>query len=184
MANYTPMQFETKGDTLIATGATDGTTMAQFQAAMQRNPNIHTLVLQNVSGSADDEANLQLGDAVRQAGLATVIPSDGLAASGGVDLFLAGVRRRLERGACVGVHGWSDSAGDVDAVQFPRDDPAHQAYLDYYARVGAQQAFYWFTLDAAPAAGMHWMTADEAQRYGIATQSAGLLSSESVCDQR
>lgn len=184
IANYTPMRFETKGDMLIATGATDGTTMALFQAAMARNPDIHTLVLQNVSGSADDEANLLLGDEVRQAGLATVIPADGLAASGGVDLFLAGVQRALEPGACVGVHGWSDNTGDVEAVQFPRSDPAHQAYLDYYARVGAQKAFYWFTLDAAPASEMHWMTAAEAQRFGIATLSGGELSDAAVCNQR
>jgi len=29
--------------------------------------------------------------------------------------------------------------------------------------------FYWFTLDAAPAADIHYMTDDELDRYGFAT---------------
>lgn len=184
LGGYTPMQFEPQGEALIATGATDAGTLALFQQAMERHPNTRVLVLQNVDGSTDDVVNLQLADAVRRAGLATLIPADGMAASGGVDLFLAGVQRILEPGACVGVHGWSDSTGTIEATQFPRDDPEHQMYLDYFDRVGAPHAFYWFTLDAAPAAEMHWMTAAEARRFGIATQQVASLSPPRICDER
>ena len=35
--------------------------------------------------------------------------------------------------------------------------------------MGIPEAFYWFTLEAAPPEGMHWMTEEEMKKYGIYT---------------
>lgn len=91
-----------------------------------------------------------------------------MVASGGVDFFLAGTQRRIAKGALVGVHAWSD--GFNSATDLADDDPAHQSYLDFYKTVGIDPQFYWYTLDAAPADDMHWMTDDELRRFSIATQ--------------
>lgn len=56
---------------------------------------------------------------------------------------------------------------------FPGDDPQHQLYLRYYSQMGIDAAFYWYTLDAADAQGMHYMTNDEIARYGVATVARG-----------
>ena len=45
---------------------------------------------------------------VRNRGIATHLPADGEIASGGVDFFLAGVKRTAEAGAKIGVHSWAD----------------------------------------------------------------------------
>jgi hypothetical protein len=53
----------------------------------------------------------------------------------------------------------------------PKDDPQHQLYLSYYDEIGIDPAFYWYTLDAADADNIHYMTLAEMQQYGIATSS-------------
>lgn len=66
----------------------------------------------------------------------------------------------------------------------PKTDPAHQDYLSYYADLGIPGAFYWFTLDAAGADEMHWMTASEVARFAMTTAPAQNLSSAAVCETR
>ncbi len=39
--------------------------------------------------------------------------------------------------------------------------------VDYYADMGIDEEFYWFTLDAASSDGIHWMTQDELSSYGL-----------------
>ena len=50
---------------------------------------VRVIVMPFVPGSADDVANLKAGRMLREAGLKTCVPSEGLVASGGVDLFLS-----------------------------------------------------------------------------------------------
>ena len=95
-------------------------------------------MLHSVPGSIDDAANFRLARMVRQAGLATRVPAGGLVASGGVDLFAAGVRRDAQPGACLGVHSWARGGfnGTQTANDLPRDHRLHQVYLRYYREMG------------------------------------------------
>lgn len=154
----------------VASGVIDGSTPRILRAAFAANPDIRELVLWSVPGSVDDTANLEAGRLVRARGLTTIVPQGGLVASGGTDLFLAGVRREIGPGACLGVHSWvSGLFGGKDGRDLPRDDPEHYDYLDYYAELGVDPAFYWFTLDAASSEEIHWMNNAELQRFGMST---------------
>lgn len=179
---YTPLRFTVSGDEIIATGVIDFNTLQLFEDTINDHPNAKVLVLQSIGGSVDDEANVKFARVVRDMGLATRVPSGGLVASGGTDLFLAGVDRVLEAGACIGVHAWA--AQDFSATDLPRSDPEHERYLDYYEDMDIDAAFYWFTLQAAPADGMHWMTSEEVARFELSTTAATTLGSQAVCDDR
>ena len=98
--------------------------------------------------------------------LATHLPKEGEIASGGTDFFLAGHERTLEAGSRIGVHSWSGLDGE-EGVDVPRDDPQHQLYLEYYRAMEIPEASYWFTLEAAPAAGVHWMSTSELEQFGF-----------------
>lgn len=179
---YTPLSFTVAGDTVIASGEIDANALDLFEEVMDAHPNVETLVLQYIGGSVDDEANVEFARVVRDMGLATRVPSDGLVASGGTDLFLAGQERALDAGACVGVHSWA--AEDFTATDLPRSDPEHDRYLDYYEDMEIDPEFYWFTIQAAPADGMHWMTAGEAARFGLSTDQPPSLGTQAICDDR
>ncbi len=180
--SYTPVSFVAQGDQIIATGTIDHTTLDAFEDAIEQNPQASTLVLQYIEGSVDDDANVVFSRVVHDEGFDTVVPSGGLVASGGTDLFLAGHKRTLHPGACVGVHSWSGSG--IVATELPEDDPEHDRYLDYFQDIGVDDEFYWFTLEAAPADQMHWMTAAETDRFDMTTRAAPRLGSASVCDER
>jgi hypothetical protein len=180
--DYEPVEFFAQGREIIAVGDIDGEALDIFLDVVEDNPQVDTLVLEWIGGSVDDAANLELSRAVRALGLATLVPADGLVASGGTDLFLAGRTRILEPGACVGVHSW---AGDgIEGRDLPRDAREHAPYLHYYAEMGVAKDFYWFTLDAASAEDMHWMTATEAANFGLATQLQGSLGRAASCNRR
>lgn len=180
--DHTPLRFSISGNELIASGEVDAEALEVFEDITSDNPEVTTLVLRYIGGSVDDEANVELARLVRDMGLTTLVPSDGLVASGGTDLFLAGVDRVLEPGACVGVHTWA--AEDFTATDLPRSDPEHDRYLSYYEDIGVNTDFYWFTLKAAPAEKMHWMTAAEAARFDLSTNRPTSLGTQSICDMR
>ena len=149
-------------------GVIDSDIKSQLLQLLDDHPQVTTIVMQLVDGSVDDKANLEAARIVRHQGLHTLIPSDGLIASGGTDFFLAGVTRRVERGAQIGVHSWA--ADDIgDARDLPKSHPDHQEYLSYYREMGIPTEFYWYTLQAAPSEEMHWMSPAEQKRYRIAT---------------
>ncbi len=179
---YTPVSFTAQGDRIVASGTIDHTTLSAFEEVIGEHPGIKTLVLQNIEGSVDDDANVVFSRVVRDEGFDTVVPSDGMVASGGTDLFLAGKRRVLEPGACVGVHSWG--GGGYVAAELPEDHPEHDRYLDYFRDIGVDPGFYWFTLDAASEDEIHWMSAAEADRFDLTTRKAPQLGSAAVCDAR
>lgn len=181
-SGHSTLEFSIRDNRIIASGEIDGNALTDFMDIIDTTPGIDALVLQNIGGSVDDDANLEFGRQVRDLGLATIVPSDGLVASGGTDLFLAGIRRTLEPGACVGVHAWA--AEEFTATDLPRSDPLHVPYLEYYAELGITPDFYWFTRDAAPAERIHWMNADEAARFAISTDWASTLGTPRVCEMR
>lgn len=164
-----PATFSVDGNRAIMAGYITSTTPAAVDALLADNPNLELIIMPFVPGSEDDDANLEAARAVHEAGVATCVPAEGLIASGGVDFFLAGSKRGAGQGARLGVHSWA--AGDgLEGGDLPKDHPDHVMFLEYYADIGIEEAFYWFTLEAAPAAGIHWMSPAEMETYGVLTQ--------------
>jgi hypothetical protein len=89
-------------------------------------------------------------------------------ASGGTDFFLAGRERTVVNGAMIGVHSWG--GGPKAATELPKKHRAHKKYLEYYRAIDIPEEFYWYTLDAAPASDIHFMTEEEIIKYKIRTK--------------
>ncbi len=145
------------------------TALQDFQLLLTDHPDVTEIVFVDVPGSGDDDINVQHGRALRAAGLDTRVAAQGLIASGGVDLFLAGASRAVGLDARVGVHSWSD--GITEGSSLPMDHPDHASFLDYYSEIGFDRGreFYFFTLAAAPSSSIHYLTQAEVARFGVAS---------------
>ena len=168
-ASFTFKNNDMSAATVYMNGVIGSDTLEVIQELLRDYPQVNTIVMQNVPGSMDDEINLLASMEIRKHGIATHIPADGMVASGGTDMFLAGINRTIETGARLGVHSWSDGSGKV-ALDYPRDHQEHVKYLDYYRVMGIPTDFYWYTLEAASAESIHWMTAQEIAQYAILTE--------------
>ncbi len=97
---------------------------------------------------------------------------NGTIASGGVDLFLAGVKRTKGKNCQIGVHSWGGS-GET-ATDFPVGHEYHLPYINYYVEIGFSQQeaedFYYFTIYSAPEKSIHWMTDEEIEKYNLITE--------------
>jgi len=167
-ASFTFKNDDDSSDTVYMNGVIGSDTLAVMQTLFSTYPQIKTLVMQNVPGSMDDEINLLASMEIRNRGINTHIPADGMVASGGSDMFLAGVKRTIADGAKIGVHSWDDGSGKA-ALDYPREHQAHVIYLDYYKAIGITTDFYWYTLEAASAENIHWMTTEEITLYRVLT---------------
>ena len=154
-------------DTIYMKGIIYSNTLDDIQQAFEANPKITTLVMEDVPGSIDDVVNLVASQEIRKHNINTYIPENGMVASGGTDMFLAGKKRAVHPTAKLGVHSWS--GGDQVALDFPRDHDEHKKYLAYYTEMNIPLDFYWYTLEAAPADDIHWMTIEEIEKYSIVT---------------
>ena len=163
----TPLTLKVDGTVVVMRGELNSDSPEQVGKLIEDNPDLETIIMEDVPGSLDDVATLEAARLVREAGLNTEVPADGEIASGGVDFFLAGVERTVAEGGKVGVHSWSDRL--TEGSELPQDDPEHRLYLDYYADMGIDEAFYWFTLSAAASRDIHWMTRDELEQHSIIT---------------
>lgn len=163
--------FAVRGDWAIMNGEITSKIVEQLNTLVKNNPQVKTIVMANVPGSSDDEMNLKAGLRLRELGLNTYLPPGGEIASGGVDLFLAGKERFAAQDVLVGVHSWAGD-GVSDASTLPRDHAYHKPYLDYYKALGINEDFYWYTIEAANADNIHWMTAAERVQYGVVTRAA------------
>lgn len=136
------------GDRVELNGSVTSRTPAQFGALLRTYPHIRQIDIIDCPGTDDDDANLTLARMIRKAGLATYVPSGGSVRSGGVELFLAGVRRRADAAAEFAVHSWLDEDG-LEPDDFSKDDPVNRAYIAYYREIGMTeekaQAFYALT---------------------------------------
>jgi len=159
--------FDVRGDTAVMSGVIGASTPGRVLELALEHPEVDVIVMREVPGSIDDESNLRAAALVRRLGLATHVPADGEVASGGTDFFLAGARRTAEPGALFGVHSWGGFG--EEGADVPRDDPEHDKYLEYYRAMGIDEEFYWYTLEAAGADDIHWMTPEELERYGFFT---------------
>lgn len=160
--------FVVRGEVAVVTGTLDSTTPPRVLRLLLEHPEVTTLELRWISGSIDDESNLWALRWIRRRGLSTHVPSGGMVASGGTDFLLAGRRRTVDPGARVGVHSWD--AGAIEGRALPRDHEDHVAYLDFCRELEIPEEYYWFTLEAAAAEEMHWVTRDELVRYGMVTE--------------
>jgi len=161
-------RMEVRGDQLVMSGTITTRTPANFARILAENPQITTLVETQVDGSIDGAATIAMGYRVRALGIGTHLRADSIVDSGGVDLFLAGRRRTMERGASIGVHSWRN--GYREGSSYPPQSPEHDMTRRYVADMLGSDAFYWFTLQAAPSDGLHEMTAAEIARFGMLTQ--------------
>lgn len=166
-----PMQFHVHNTFAVAIGYINSNTPNVVQNLISNHPNVTTIVLLNSGGSDDDQANLQASQMLRNAGYKMYLPSNGEIASGAVDMFFAGTTRVIDAGAMVGVHSWSD--GTNDATIYPIGHAYHLPYINYYVNMGLTQqeseAFYYFTINAAPAASIYWMQDAEIDQYKLRT---------------
>jgi hypothetical protein len=151
-------------------GATDEATPDQFRAMMRQYPGIKHISMIDCPGTENDDANLEVARMIRKAGINTHVPADGSVRSGGVELFLAGLKRTYDKGAQFGVHSWIDEDG-MQASDVAADDPINAAYISYYQEVGLPpqiaRAFYAFTNQTA-FNDIHYMSEQELARFQIA----------------
>lgn len=163
------VSFKVVEDKAIMTGVIDRSAIKAVEDLIANHPEVKTIVMKNVPGSMDDESNLIASRLVRKAGLNTFVPADGMIASGGTDFFCAGVKRTIEDGAEIGVHSWAGD-GVSNANKLPKDHPEHQKYIDYYNEMEIPEAFYWFTIKAAPAESIHNMSRTELVEYKLVAE--------------
>lgn len=159
-------------NTVQINGVINQSTPDDWNRYIKAYPNTQNAIMKDCPGSDDDNANLQTSRAIRQHGLNIHLPSDAVIASGATDMFLSGVKRTRDAGSKIGVHSWSD--GTQDATAFPVGHQEHLLYINYYVEMGFSQAdaevFYYFTINSAPAAEIHWMTDAEIVQYKLLTQ--------------
>ena len=128
-------------------------------------------------GIDDDTSNLQAAQLLKNRGYTTYLPvvnafnQDAFIASGATEMFLSGNTRIIDVGAEVGVHSWSH--GTNSATDYPVGHAFHQPYINYYVEMDFSQqdaeAFYYFTINAAPANSIHNMKDSEINQYKLRT---------------
>jgi hypothetical protein len=163
--------LKVNGTEAMLSGTLGTSTYLQLQN-MINTTNVNTLILSDVDGSVNDGINMHTGRLIRAAKLATLMPANGEAYSGGVDLFAAGSTRTFTDGGVLGVHSWCCEKGK-DASELDKNDPAHGAQITYFREMlGVEKGpeFYFFTINAAPADGIHKMTRAEMAEYNLITQ--------------
>lgn len=160
-------EVKVEGEQAFVTGTLGTEFYVQLSELIAQNPAVKTLVLQNIQGSLNDAINMHSGRLVRNAQLTTLMPPNGEAHSGGVDLFASGYKRVYQAGGQLGVHSWCCVDGK-HAGELSKDHEAHGAQLTYVREMlGAELGpeFYFFTLAAAPFNGIHLMTQAEIDKY-------------------
>ena len=162
---------EVKGDEIHINGELGTRTYHQLKTAIQENPNAKIAILGQINGSVNDAVNMHTGRILHEAGLTTKVLSNSDIASGGVDLFCAGTKRIVEKGARIGIHSWC-CIDDLTAVELPKDHPAHQYQISYFTMcMGVDNGpdFYFHTLTAAPFDGVHYMSDEDIKKWNVAT---------------
>lgn len=149
-------------DGVVCSGSLDA-----FNHLITEFPDILKLNIDVIEGSVDDEVNLKLSQQIHDKGMKTHLNSGGMIASGGVDLFLSGIKRSADDvKPKIGVHSWGSSDG-MEGSLIPKSHPLHEEYLSYYRYIGIESEFYWFTLNAASAGEIHWLSTAEIKKYDV-----------------
>lgn len=160
--------FELVWDEIYMNWLINSQTYKQFVKIIEENPYVKTIVQLEMEGSIDDDAMIKLAYYVREKGLNTKLLYFSDINSGAVDLFLAWVERTMEKGAHIWVHSWSN--GFRQAKDFPKDAEEHEQNRKYIEKMLWKDDFYWFTIYAAPANGIYWMSEVEIEKYWLLTK--------------
>ncbi len=160
-------------ETVIIEGLIDSDIPQYWDNYIAAFPETNRMIMKDCPGSIDDDANWAAARKIRAKNIEIHLPADADIASGAVDLFLSGTTRTRESGSKIGVHAWANGNGD-EATDFPVGDEEHQGAIDYYIDMGFSQedaeAFYYFTINAAAAADIHYMTDAEIEEYKLLTE--------------
>lgn len=162
------MTVQLDGPRMVLSGEITSRTPAHFIAALNENPQVKVIVPFDMAGSVDEMAVYRMGEAIRTRGLDTHLTAQSEIYSGAVNLFLAGNRRTIAQGAILGVHSWADGFGEGSS--YPRKAREHQGNVAYTREMLGSDAFYWFTLQAAPSDGIHVLTQAEIADFGLVTE--------------
>ncbi len=162
-------RFEVKWNEIYMNGIMNAQTYKQFVWIIEKNPNIKTLVEWKIPWAIDEDSMLKMSYYVRKKWINTKLLSDSHIASWWVDLFLAWVKRTMEKWAYIWVHSWSD--WDKQAKDFPKDSPIHKKDSEYTRKMLWKDDFYWFTIYAASANWIKKMTEDEILKYWLVTEA-------------
>lgn len=160
--------------TVEMNGVINSKSLKNFNALYALYPKINKININVCEGSADDATNLLLSAKVHELKINTHLMDNGLMASGGVDFFLAGIERTSGMNTKIGVHSWAgmdDKGKNISATDFPVGHAYHLPYINYYVSVGFTQKeaedFYYFTINAASAESIHWMSDAEIMKYKL-----------------
>ncbi|MCO4785902.1 MAG: alpha/beta hydrolase [Marinomonas atlantica] len=162
------MAIYVEEDVAYLSGLLSSSLPSQLKSVLSEHPNVTDLVLVDVPGSIDQAATMEAARFIRHLGLNTHIAKTGYVLSGGVDLLLGGVQRTIGAGAGVGVHSWRDTQNWGDEIDL--SDPVHASYVNFYLEMGVPERFYWFTLDAAPAERIYYLSPEEIYDYRLLTE--------------
>ncbi len=163
---------------IVLDGVINSSAFKEFKKLTSEYPAIKLLEIINCEGSINDEVNLKLAHYVHQHKFDTHLNDNGIIASGGTDLFLAGKKRSLGENIRIGVHSWGDGE-KIQATDFPRGHKYHQPYIAYYQSIGATlkeaENFYYFTINAASANNIHWMNIEEIEKYEMVNTNSPII---------
>ncbi len=166
LASFGPFNV-INGERAELSGVIETGSAAQFKQMLAAYPRINQIDMIDCPGTNDDAANFKIARMIRKAGIATYIPDGGSVRSGGVELFLAGVRRVAEPGAEFAVHSWQDEDGR-EADDVPANDPINLEYINYYREIGMNEAnaraFYAMTNSVSHNEALY-LTANDIARY-------------------
>lgn len=162
---------------LYLLGTFDEYTSDKVISILEASPEVELIVLTANGGSINDLDTIRLGHYIRQKGLDTHLIANGVAASGGVSLYLSGVRRSVGEGAHIGVHSWAQCSGKGQSFQckqakdFPKYEEAHSLHRDYIKKMLGADDFYWFSIESAPHNSIYWLSDHDLRRFQIINNS-------------
>ena len=172
--NDTPNPFTilSDGTTIEMKGEIGSSSLDDFNAIIDQHPDVNLVRIVDCDGSVDDETCFLLMKRVYDLGVNTHILDNGWVASGGSDLFFAGIHRTKGANTKIGVHAWSE--GNNEATDYPVGHANHLPYIAAYVSIGFTQekaeALYYFIINAASADDIHWMTDAEIEAYSILSE--------------
>lgn len=165
IAQYGPFKVVAH-DRVALIGSIETETPRQFKAMLADFPAIKQIDILDCPGTGDDAANFAIARIIRRRAITTNIPDGGSARSGGVELFLAGAKRRAALGAEFAVHSWRDEDGR-EAKDYASNAPENLEYINFYKEIGMDdnkaKAFYAMTNSAPHHSALILKTADIAR---------------------
>jgi hypothetical protein len=163
------LMIEIEDNTAYLSGILGDSLVEQLSDLVKENPNVTDFVLVDIPGAVNQQATMEGAGLIRRLGINTHIAATGFVLSGGVDLFLGGVERTIGAGAGVGIHAWTDGT-KIKAANVNVADPVHAEYVNFYLRMGIPERFYWFSLEAAPADRVYFLSPEEMYDFELVTK--------------